>query len=181
MGVRTSIRTDTPTPVVIVNSEFESTHLKQVPCVDTDWLRAWEVAGTLPTATPARLDEVDRRGRAANRLRYALRAGRRAPRPTLAGRRHRRRTNPASRWIPDLRCASPPTTPTTRAAASDSPRWRHPRRRTPRRGHGDRPAPAVRRGDPVHRRRAALSATRAGPTTSRRWNEAVDALVAPGA
>jgi hypothetical protein len=71
MGVRTSIRTDTPTPVVIVNSEFESPQLAQVPCVDTEWLRVWEVAGTPHGNARSRLDEADRRGRVANRLRYA--------------------------------------------------------------------------------------------------------------
>ncbi|HEY3671663.1 MAG TPA: alpha/beta hydrolase domain-containing protein [Acidimicrobiia bacterium] len=71
MGVRTAIRTDTPTPVVIVNSEFESTHLAQVPCVDTEWLRVWEVAGTPHGNARSRLDEPDRRGRVANPLRYA--------------------------------------------------------------------------------------------------------------
>ena len=71
MGVRTAIRTDTPTPVVIVNSEFESTHLAQVPCVDTEWLRVWEVAGTPHGNARSRLDEPDRRGRIANPLRYS--------------------------------------------------------------------------------------------------------------
>jgi hypothetical protein len=71
MGVRTALRTDTPTPVIVVNSEFESTHLAQVACADTEWLRIWEVAGT-PHGNPrSRLDEPDRRGRVANRLRYA--------------------------------------------------------------------------------------------------------------
>jgi hypothetical protein len=71
MGVRTALRTDTPSPVVIVNSEFESTQLAQVPCVDTEWLRVWEVAGTPHGNARSRLDEADRRGRVANRLRYA--------------------------------------------------------------------------------------------------------------
>jgi hypothetical protein len=71
MGVRAAIRTDTPTPVVIVNSEFESTHLAQVPCVDTEWLRVWEVAGTPHGNARSHLDEPDRRGRVANRLRWA--------------------------------------------------------------------------------------------------------------
>ncbi len=64
-------RTDVPTPVVVVNSEFESTHLAQVPCVDTDWLRVWEVAGTPHGNARRHLDEPDRRGRVANRLRWA--------------------------------------------------------------------------------------------------------------
>jgi len=71
MGVRTAIRTDTPTPVVVVNSEFESTHLAQVPCIDTEWLRVWEVAGTPHGNARSHLDQPDRRGRVANRLRWA--------------------------------------------------------------------------------------------------------------
>ncbi len=71
MGVRTAIRTDTPTPVVVVNSEFESPHLAQVPCTDTEWLRVWEVAGTPHGNARRHLDEPDRRGRVANRLRWA--------------------------------------------------------------------------------------------------------------
>jgi Alpha/beta hydrolase domain len=71
MGVRTAIRTDAPTPVVIVNSEFESTHLAQVPCTDSEWLRVWEVAGTPHGNARSLVDEPDRRGRIANPLRYA--------------------------------------------------------------------------------------------------------------
>jgi hypothetical protein len=71
MGVRTAIRADTPTPVVVVNSEFESPHLAQVPCVDTEWLRLWEVAGTPHGNARRHLDEPDRRGRVANQLRWA--------------------------------------------------------------------------------------------------------------
>jgi hypothetical protein len=71
MGVRTALRTDAPTPVIVVNSEFDSTHLAQVPCVDTEWLRVWEVAGTPHGNARSRLDEFDRRGRVANPLRYA--------------------------------------------------------------------------------------------------------------
>jgi hypothetical protein len=71
MGVRTGIRTDVPTPVMVVNSEFESTHLAQVPCVDTEWLRVWEVAGTPHGNARSRLDEPDRRGRIANPLCWA--------------------------------------------------------------------------------------------------------------
>ena len=71
VGVRTALRTDVRTPVVIVNSEFESTHLAQVPCIDTDWVRVWEVAGTPHGNARRHLDEPDRRGRVANRLRWA--------------------------------------------------------------------------------------------------------------
>jgi hypothetical protein len=71
MGQRTALRTDTATPVIVVNSEFESTHLAQVPCVDTEWLRIWEVAGTPHGNARSRVDAPDRRGRVANRLRWA--------------------------------------------------------------------------------------------------------------
>jgi hypothetical protein len=71
MGVRTALRTDIPTPVIVVNSEFESTHLARVPCADAEWLRIWEVAGTPHGNARSHLDEPDRRGRVANRLRYA--------------------------------------------------------------------------------------------------------------
>lgn len=71
MGVRTALRTDVDTPVIVVNSEFESTHLARVPCVDTEGLRIWEVAGTPHGNARSHLDERDRRGRVANRLRWA--------------------------------------------------------------------------------------------------------------
>jgi len=71
MGVRTAIRTDTPTPVIVVNSEFETPHLAQIPCTDTDHLRIWEVAGTPHgVASGRRGDLPDRRGRVLNRLSY---------------------------------------------------------------------------------------------------------------
>lgn len=70
MGVRTSIRTDTPTPVVVVNSEFEAPHLAQLPITDTDHLRVWEVAGTPHGVTRSRDERADARGRVVNRLSY---------------------------------------------------------------------------------------------------------------
>jgi hypothetical protein len=42
-----------------------------VPCVDTEWLRVWEVAGTPHGNARRHLDEPDRRGRVANPLRWA--------------------------------------------------------------------------------------------------------------
>jgi hypothetical protein len=71
MGVRTALRSDVATPTVVVNSEFESTHLARVPCFDTEWLRIWEVAGTPHGNARSQLDEPDRRGRVANPLRWA--------------------------------------------------------------------------------------------------------------
>ena len=70
MGVRTSIRTDTPAPVVVVNSEFEAPHLAQLPITDTDHLRVWEVAGTPHGVAGGRNDHPDARGRVVNRLSY---------------------------------------------------------------------------------------------------------------
>jgi hypothetical protein len=70
MGVRTSIRTDVPTPVVVVNSEFEAPHLAQLPIADTEHLRIWEVTGTPHGVARARDDRADARGRVANRLSY---------------------------------------------------------------------------------------------------------------
>ena len=62
MGVRTTIRTDLATPVVVVNSEFEATHLAGLPITDTEHLRVWEVAGTphgvarVVTISPTRVE-----------------------------------------------------------------------------------------------------------------------------
>jgi hypothetical protein len=68
MGVRTSIRTDHPTPVVVVNSEFEVPHLAALPIADTDHLRIWEVAGAPHGVARHAVDEPDARGRVVNRL-----------------------------------------------------------------------------------------------------------------
>jgi hypothetical protein len=46
MGVRTRVRDDLTTPVLVVNSEFEVPHLASVGAVDGPALRIWEVAGT---------------------------------------------------------------------------------------------------------------------------------------
>jgi hypothetical protein len=56
MGVRTRTRDDLPTPVFVVNSEFEVPHLATVGAQDTDTIRIWEVAGAphgpLPPGRP---------------------------------------------------------------------------------------------------------------------------------
>ena len=70
MGVRTSIRTDTPTPVLVVNSEFEAPYLATIPVVDDDHLRVWEVAGTPHGVARTRGQHPDARGRVANDLAY---------------------------------------------------------------------------------------------------------------
>jgi hypothetical protein len=52
MGVRTRLRDDVPTPVVVVNSEFEVPHLATVGAVDTPTQRIWEVAGAPHASLP---------------------------------------------------------------------------------------------------------------------------------
>jgi hypothetical protein len=70
MGVRTTLRTDQATPVVVVNSEFEAKNLAALGTVDTDHLRVWEVAGT-PHAVVRGSDGADHDGWGLNRLSYA--------------------------------------------------------------------------------------------------------------
>jgi hypothetical protein len=67
-GVRTTIRTDLSTPVVVVNSEFEAHHLAGLPVTDTEHLRIWEVAGTPHGMARSRTEPPDARGRIVNRL-----------------------------------------------------------------------------------------------------------------
>ncbi|MET0628642.1 MAG: alpha/beta hydrolase domain-containing protein [Acidimicrobiia bacterium] len=67
-GVRTSLRTDHATPVIVVNSEFEATHLSAIPIADTDSLRVWEVTGTAHASGRGGDDRPDSKGRVANRL-----------------------------------------------------------------------------------------------------------------
>src|SRR5439155_19689557 len=68
MGVRTSIRDDLSTPIVVVNSEFEATHLIGLPLIDTDHLRIWEVAGAPHGVARNHDAPPDARGRVVNRL-----------------------------------------------------------------------------------------------------------------
>jgi hypothetical protein len=49
-GVRTRIRADLGVPVLVVNSEFETTGTAAVTQPDTDLFRMWEVAGTAHAA-----------------------------------------------------------------------------------------------------------------------------------
>ena len=67
-GVRTTIRTDLSTPVVVVNSEFEAHHLAGLPVTDTEHLRIWEVAGTPHGVARSRTEPPDARGRLVNHL-----------------------------------------------------------------------------------------------------------------
>ena len=67
-GVRTAIRSDLTTPVVVVNSEFEAHHLAGLPVTDTEHLRIWEVAGTPHGVASGRAEQPDARRRVVNRL-----------------------------------------------------------------------------------------------------------------
>lgn len=69
-GRMTTIRDDLGVPVIIVNSEFESTHLDRIDLRDTDLLRTWEVAGTPHGVTKNTTMQPDERGRVANLLTY---------------------------------------------------------------------------------------------------------------
>ena len=112
MGVRTAIRTDTPTPVVVVNSEFEThaprgaaVHRHRVP-PDLGGRRGHRTASRAPPRRARRA----RTGRQPTQHRPGARrrAARAAP---LARRRRRpRRPNRASRSTRADRCASRPTT-----------------------------------------------------------------------
>jgi hypothetical protein len=68
MGVRTSLRDDGVTPVIVVNSEFETTHLLAVSIGDTEHRRVWEVTGTAHAPGGSGRDHPDAQGRVANRL-----------------------------------------------------------------------------------------------------------------
>jgi hypothetical protein len=70
VGVRTSLRTDHATPVMVVNSEFEATHLSAIPIADAEFLRVWEVTGTAHASGRGGDDRPDSKGRIANRLNW---------------------------------------------------------------------------------------------------------------
>jgi hypothetical protein len=69
-GVRTTIRSDQTTPVVVVNSEFEARSLAVLPIADTEHLRVWEVTGTPHAVVASRDEHADRAGWVANPLSY---------------------------------------------------------------------------------------------------------------
>jgi hypothetical protein len=69
-GVRTALRDDQTTPLLVVNSEFEAPHLAAVRATDTDWIRIWEVAGT-PHGVARGTDPRADGEWAINRLSYA--------------------------------------------------------------------------------------------------------------
>ena len=56
-GTMTRVRDDLPTPVIVVNSEFEATALANIGAVDTDTFRIWEAAGTPHGPSPIRSDD----------------------------------------------------------------------------------------------------------------------------
>jgi Alpha/beta hydrolase domain len=68
LGVRTSIRDDLTTPIVVVNSEFETHHLIGLPLTDSDHLRIWEVAGAPHGVARNHDAPPDARGRVVNPL-----------------------------------------------------------------------------------------------------------------
>jgi len=61
-GVRTRIRTDIDVPVLVVNSEFETTATAALSLPDTENLRLWEVAGTPHGASRRTAGTPDARG-----------------------------------------------------------------------------------------------------------------------
>ena len=56
-GTMTRVRDDIPTPMIVVNSEFEATALANIGAVDTDTFRIWEAAGTPHGPSPIRTDD----------------------------------------------------------------------------------------------------------------------------
>ncbi len=61
MGARTAIRTDLEAPIVVVNSEFETSHLIGLDVEDTEHQRIWEVAGAPHGVARTRDDRPDAR------------------------------------------------------------------------------------------------------------------------
>lgn len=68
-GVRTIVRTDLATPVLVVNSEFEVLPLAGLPIADSETFRLWEVAGTPHGVMPGTI-RPDHRGVTPNPLSY---------------------------------------------------------------------------------------------------------------
>jgi hypothetical protein len=71
MGVRTALRTDEPTPVLVVNSEFEATPMRYVPAADAEHVRIWEVAGTAHGRARPRGETRDTHGWVVNPLTWS--------------------------------------------------------------------------------------------------------------
>jgi hypothetical protein len=68
MGLRTALRTDLDAPILVVNSEFESSNLAALGVVDTELLRVWEVTGAPHAPTPNRGDQPSSSGWVGNSL-----------------------------------------------------------------------------------------------------------------
>ncbi len=56
-GLLTRVRDDVPTPVIVVNSEFEAGPVANTGAVDTATFRIWEVAGTPHAPSPITSDD----------------------------------------------------------------------------------------------------------------------------
>jgi hypothetical protein len=56
-GTMTRVRDDIPTPMIVVNSEFEAGPLANTAAVDTATFRIWEVAGTPHAPAPISTDD----------------------------------------------------------------------------------------------------------------------------
>ncbi len=56
-GTMTRVRDDIPTPMIVVNSEFEAGPLANTAVVDTATFRIWEVAGTPHAPSPISTDD----------------------------------------------------------------------------------------------------------------------------
>ena len=178
-GAMTRVRDDTPTPMIVVNSEFEAPPVANVGAVDTETFRIWEVCRNAARAVAhqhrrRRLDVQSARARASARGRTA------APCTVGSPKGPRRATS---------RAISVETGPTgthparrvsgTRSAASDYPELAAPLReyrgiafgtgRPPLMGSSRAFAPEV-----VHRLYASQDAYTA------QWCAAVDDLVSSG-
>ena len=143
MGVRTAIRTDVDTPIVVVNSEFEASHLIGLDVEDTEHLRIWEVAGA-PHGVARTGDDRPGRGVAGS---STASASSRSTKPRCAAsttgsrRAHRCRHSRAWRSTTAARRRFGATTTATRSEGSGS---RSSKRRRARTGRG-RSAPGGRR------------------------------------
>ncbi|MGE0877738.1 MAG: alpha/beta hydrolase domain-containing protein [Acidimicrobiia bacterium] len=69
-GMRTAVRNDLDTPIIIVNSEFEVPNVAALGMNDTDRLRLWEVAGTPHGVARSTYDRPNSQGWVVNRLSY---------------------------------------------------------------------------------------------------------------
>jgi hypothetical protein len=179
MGVRTRLRDDLATPVLVVNSEFEVPQLATVEAADTPTIRIWEVAGTPHAPRPP--GRPNERGWEPNSLSY--------------GRVHESALRWMHGWLADG--VAPPSQPRVEVVAGPAPKVRRdewgnavggirlPEMAAPVREHRGM---AIGAGWPplfgASRPFSAEVVRRLYPTRQAyldRWNEAVDALVGSGA